>query len=122
MRKSTQHLDLVQFEIDGFVCHRGFDPEGKLFVDGPEEAQTQILAYLNKYGVVLRDPSMVSFIASIPPFGKRGLTRKKQAVLALLVEHEEDFKNGGMAISAELVQTVLATFEPIEEAPQNDGR
>jgi hypothetical protein len=52
------------------------------------------------------------------------LARKKHAVLLLLVEHEDEIRNG-MGISADLVQTALATFEPlysIRELAEDDVR
>jgi hypothetical protein len=109
----------MEFELDGFICHRWFDPDGNLMVDGPEEAAPQIRAYLAKYAPYVQHASFAAFVASIPPFGERDLARKKHSMLHLLVEYEEKLKNG-MGISAELVQAVLDTNEPlysIEELP-----
>jgi hypothetical protein len=114
-------IDVMQFELDGFVCHRWFDHDGSLMVDGPQRAAPQIKAYIAKYEPYLRHASCAKFVASIPPFGERDLARKKHAVLHLLVEFEEEIKNG-MGISAELVQDVLDTNEPlycIEELPED---
>jgi hypothetical protein len=47
-----------------------------------------------------------------PPFGPRDLARKKHAMLTILVEHADEIKQG-MGVSAELVQTVLDTIEPL---------
>jgi hypothetical protein len=79
-------------------------------VDGPQQAAPQIRAYIAKYTPYLRHASLAKFVASIPPFGERDLARKKHAVLHLMVEYEEEIKNG-MGISAELVQEVLDTNE-----------
>jgi hypothetical protein len=118
----TKRIDVIQFESDGFVCYRWFDPDGILLVDGPEQAAAQIEAYIAKYEAKLWETSLASFIASIPPFGEGDLARKKHAVLTLLVEHEEDIKNG-MPISADLVQTVIDGVEPLcslKEPPEDE--
>jgi hypothetical protein len=102
----------MKFELGGFTCYRGFETNGSLFVFGPDEAEELLRAYYRKYGPYCMDKSLLDFLASIPPLGKRHLTRKKHAVLHLLVLFREEIKNG-MGISAHLVQDVLATIEHV---------
>jgi hypothetical protein len=79
---------------------------------GPEEANAEPTAYVNKYAPICQHESSHSFLQTIPPFGERNLQRKRHAVLTILLGHREDIENG-MGVSAELVKSVLGTFEPV---------
>jgi hypothetical protein len=105
-------IDLIEFELGDFTCQRWFDSAGVLNIWGPEGAAAELTAYVKKYAGICQSESFNSFLQKIPPFGKRNLMRKRHAMLTILLEHKEDIEHG-MLISAELVQTVLNTFEPL---------
>jgi hypothetical protein len=112
MTKTKPVIDVTEFELGGMTCYRWFNPEGTLCVDGPPEAIGLLRQYVGKYRPICEHSSFISWVAAIPPFGPRDLARKKRAMLTILVEHENEIKQG-MGISAELVQTVLDTSEPL---------
>jgi hypothetical protein len=110
IKKTLFHV--IEFELNGMTCLRWFGPDGALNVWGPDEAGDVLHEYVNKCGPILQQESFNSFVASIPPFGSGDLIKKKHAMLLIFAEHEDDIKQG-MGISADLVQTVLDTFEPV---------
>jgi hypothetical protein len=105
-------IDFIEFQLGNFTCVRWFDPAGLLNVWGREGAAAELTAYVNKYNPICQHASLNSFLQKIPPFGKRNLLLKRHAMLTILAEHKDDIEDG-MGVSAELVKTVLGTFEPV---------
>jgi hypothetical protein len=102
-------------DIGGVECQLWFDEDGELHGRGPKEARAGLESLLYRYTPLLRKKEVIEAVSGLEPVGQEHLPIKKFAVLALMLEADEQGKRPeDIVLAKELIE---GQIKKIQELP-----
>jgi hypothetical protein len=98
-------IKVVVYEIGGLECHLWFDEDGELHGRGPKEARADLESFLYRYTPLIKTEKVIEAVSELEPVGQEYLAIKKFAVLALMLEADEQGKRPeDIVLAKELIE------------------
>jgi aspartyl aminopeptidase len=98
-------LQVIVCEIGGLECLLWFDEDGELHGIGSKEARAGLESLLDRYTPLMKKKDVIEAVSGLEPVGQEHLPIKKFAVLALMLEADEQGKRPeDIVLAKELIE------------------